>query len=190
MQRETIPQKNSLNVSQLRSLAKTVSTSLLDLPFEDEFFDATVSLHTIYHIHKDDQEKAVRQLLRVSKKGVPVIIIYSNPDKLLTRIKRNFRNPFQKSEPYKSNSDLLYFHAHPLEWWRKFEDTASVELHPWRFFTASDAHRLVPSNKVGSAILKGFLKLDELAPKLMTSWGAYPIIILRKGLNSKIVNRQ
>ena len=64
----------------LGSKGETHCASILDLPFPDNHFDAGVSLHTIYHIDQSNQEKAVRQLLRVMKPGAPLVIVYSNPD--------------------------------------------------------------------------------------------------------------
>ena len=46
-----------------------ILANLLDLPFDDSAFDCAISLHTIYHIDKEDQEGAVRELLRVTKSG-------------------------------------------------------------------------------------------------------------------------
>jgi len=43
--------------------------NFLDMDFENNFFDCTISLHTIYHIDKDKQENAVRKLLAVTKPG-------------------------------------------------------------------------------------------------------------------------
>ena len=54
--------------------------SFFDIPLEEDFFDCTVSLHTIYHIDKDKQEEAVRKLIKVTKPEKPVIIVYSNPN--------------------------------------------------------------------------------------------------------------
>jgi ubiquinone/menaquinone biosynthesis C-methylase UbiE len=150
-------------------------TSLLNLPFEDSSFDAVLSLHTIYHIDQDNQEQAVRELLRVSKPNTPVIIIYSNPDRLLAKAKRFFSKttPGDKSAP-------LYFYSHPLNWWRTFEDGASVEIFNWRSLTAKDAGRLIPNNILGKFCLRSLLKFENIFSKSSASLGAYPLIVLKK----------
>ncbi|MDZ7695441.1 MAG: class I SAM-dependent methyltransferase [Deltaproteobacteria bacterium] len=51
---------------------------LINLPFKDDVFDCAISLHTIYHIDKTQQEKAVRELIRVIKPNQNVIIVYAN----------------------------------------------------------------------------------------------------------------
>jgi ubiquinone/menaquinone biosynthesis C-methylase UbiE len=54
--------------------------SFFDIPLEDNYFDCSISLHTIYHIDENQQEEAVRKLIDVTKPGKRVIIIYANPN--------------------------------------------------------------------------------------------------------------
>ena len=92
--------------------------SFFDLEFENNFFDCSLSLHTLYHIDKTKQEEAVRKLLKITKKGAPLIIIYSNPKTLISKILNpliKVRNIFKKLKKIKSDQ-VLYFYAHPLEW--------------------------------------------------------------------------
>ena len=65
--------------------------------FKKNYFDCVLSLHTIYHIDKKLQFKAVNKLLNISKKKHPVIIIYSNPDTLLSKFKRIFTKKKNKN---------------------------------------------------------------------------------------------
>lgn len=60
--------------------------SFFELEFAPETFDCAISLHTIYHMDRDLQELAVRKLIAVCKPGAPVIIVYSNPQSLITRL--------------------------------------------------------------------------------------------------------
>ena len=62
------------------------------IKFKKNFFDCILSLHTIYHIDKNLQLDAVKKLLDISKKNSPIIIVYSNPNTILSRIKRVFTN--------------------------------------------------------------------------------------------------
>jgi len=61
--------------------------SFFDIPIDENFFDCTISLHTIYHIDKDRQEEAVRKLLHVTKPGKPVIVVYGNPNTLVSSLR-------------------------------------------------------------------------------------------------------
>ena len=69
---------------------KYYCNDFLKIKFKKNYFDAIVSLHTIYHIHKDKQAKVVKKLISISKKNSPIIIVYSNPNTLINSIKKIF----------------------------------------------------------------------------------------------------
>ena len=126
--------------------------SFFDIPMEDDFFDCAVSLHTIYHMHKDKQEEAVRKLIRVTKLGSPVIVVYCNPHTIISTISSSFpvralRKIKRISRRAKGGARLenradieqevsLYFYPHPIEWWDRFNDIAHVKVLPWRSFSS------------------------------------------------------
>ncbi len=151
-----------------------VQASILELPFPDAHFDAVVSLHTIYHIAREQQEAAVRQLIRVTKPGHRIVIVYSNPDRLLAVVKRKLSGRAGVA------SEPLYFHAHDLKWWSRFSDTSQVELHPWRALTAQDSKRLIPDNFLGKLAFRSLLAFEKLFPGVATRLGAYPVVVLTR----------
>ena len=146
--------------------------SLLELPFPDDFFDAAVSLHTIYHIER--QEDAVRQLLRVLKPGAPAVVVYSNPDRLAARLKSLVR---RKKSP---DSGPIYFFAHPLSWWRRFSDEAAIQIVPWRSLNANESRKLIPDNALGAGMFRAMLGFEKAFPRWATWSGCYPMIVLTK----------
>jgi ubiquinone/menaquinone biosynthesis C-methylase UbiE len=154
-----------------------VQASILNLPFPSDQFDAIVSLHTIYHIESGQQDAAVRQLVRVAKTGAPVVIVYANPNRLIQRARR-LASPFSRKQ--RPKPEPLYYHAHPLAWWDRFRDSASVKLHPWRSLTARESKTLIPNNVLGKILFRGVLATEDLLPGPMTALGAYPVIVLRK----------
>jgi ubiquinone/menaquinone biosynthesis C-methylase UbiE len=151
-----------------------VQASLLELPFPDAHFDAAVSLHTIYHIDGDRQEHAVRELLRVLKPNARAIVVYANPDRLAGRLKRLVRRTRSV------DSGPIYFFAHPLSWWGRFRDEATVEIVPWRSLNANESRRLIPDNALGRWIFRAVLGFERTFPGLATRWGCYPMIVLAK----------
>ena len=163
--------------------------SFFDIPLDESVFDCAVSLHTLYHIDKDKQEDAVRKLIRVTKPGKPVIIVYSNPHtigflfgpsftfRVLDRVRRFLRKREDKTE---QEGASLYFYPHPIEWWNRFKDTAKVEILPWRSFTAEVQKRLIPNNKIGTKILDLLFKLEERFPDFFMKHLEYPMIIITK----------
>jgi SAM-dependent methyltransferase len=151
-----------------------VRASLLELPFEDETFDATVSLHTIFHIDRDDQERAVAELLRVTKKNAPVVIVYANPNRLLGRIKRTLK---RRRQPELVTTPV-YYYAHPLSWWRRFMVAADVEIVSWRSLNARESRVLIPDNVLGRLQLRLLLRLEGGFPHALARLGAYVIVVL------------
>jgi SAM-dependent methyltransferase len=152
-----------------------VRASLLDLPFPDDHFDAAVTLHTIYHVDKDQQETAVRELVRVLKPGATAVVVYANPDRLVARLKAlaGRRKPSPDSGP-------IYFFAHPLAWWRRFSDEAAIQIVPWRSLNANESRRLIPDNAVGVAMFRALLRFERTFPRAATQLGCYPMIVLTK----------
>lgn len=151
-----------------------VRASLLDLPFPADHFDAAVSLHTIYHIDREQQEQAVRQLLRVVKPGARAVVVYANPNRLVASLKGLAR---RRASP---DSGPIYFFAHPLSWWGRFSDEAVVDIVPWRFLNANESRALIPDNAVGAGMFRSVLAFERALPGLATRLGCYPMIVLTK----------
>lgn len=160
--------------------------SFFDIPLEDDFFDCSVSLHTLYHIDKDKQEEAVRKLIKVTKPGKPVIIVYSNPNTITSSLislmplqtYRRVRNLLKKTK--KEHRASLYFHSHPIEWWNRFSNVADIKVLPWRSFDSYFQKILIPNNKVGSRVFTSLFKLEERFPDFFVKHFQYPMIILTK----------
>lgn len=156
--------------------------SFFDIFLENDFFDCSISLHTIYHIDKDKQEDAVRKLIRVTKPGKPVIVVYYNPNTLIrylkfpfSLIKRALRRIAGKE--YKPE---LYGYAHPIKWWDGFSDMADVKLLPYRSFNSGDQKRLIPNIRFGKKMLNVLYEMEERFPKFFVKYFEYPMIILTK----------
>ncbi len=160
--------------------------TLLNLPFDDDFFDAAVSLHTIYHIDRKDQEQAVRELIRVTKPRAPLIIIYANPQRPGNLIKTSIRRvlgvntSIRRVVGIKPKPSLLYYHAYPLNWWSRFEDVGSVEIKPWRMLTAGSSKRFIPNSEIGKKLFRSLTEMENNWEKLSVTLGAYPMIIINK----------
>jgi ubiquinone/menaquinone biosynthesis C-methylase UbiE len=159
--------------------------SFLDIQLDEDFFDCTISLHTIYHVDKDKQEEAVRKLIRVTKPEKPVIIVYSNPNTLihylafpfrLLRILRNLLN----REVDKKDKLGLYVYMYPIEWWNRFGDVADIRILPWRSFLSNHQKILIPNNKIGRKMFHILFNLEEKFPDFFVKYFQFPMIILTK----------
>lgn len=163
--------------------------SFFDIPLESNFFDCAISLHTIYHIDKDKQEKAVRKLIEVTKPERPVIIVYSNPNEFVSRLRsslplrilRRVRRDLKRPEKTAKGAEMrMYFYAHPIEWWNRFGDVADVKIFPWRSFRSSFQKMYIPNNKVGKKMFGILFNLEEQFPDFFVKHFAYPMIVLTK----------
>lgn len=146
--------------------------SFFDLSFEDNFFDCSLSLHTVYHMDAARQEEAVRKLVRITKPGAPVVITYSNPNTLIASIRSMLGRSAKEGE--------IYYHRHPLSWWSRFEDIAKVEIHPWRSFGAAAQKRLFPNNWLGRWMFRALFALEETFPRFFVKRFQYPMVALTK----------
>lgn len=164
--------------------------SFFDLELEDDCFDCAVSLHTIYHMDKDRQEEAVRKLIRVTRAGQPVIIVYSNPHSLAAAVSssrpvRFFRKAVDRLKggagkgPRVEPADL-YFHPHSIEWWDRFRDECEVRILPWRSFGADVQKRFFPDNRFGAALFAALFRLEERFPEFFARRGQFPMIVLTR----------
>ncbi len=144
----------------------------LNVKFKENFFDCTVSMHTIYHIAKNKQKKTVEKLIKVTKKNKPIIIVYSNPNTLISRLKNLFIKKKKKQQ--------IYFFCHPLKWWKQFENIADIKIVCWRSFAAQHQKLLFPNNFIGKIMLNILLKLEKKFPNFFYKNFQYPLIILNK----------
>lgn len=151
-----------------------VQASLLELPFPDDHFDAAVSSHVLYHVDATDQERAVRELLRVTKPGAPVLIVYTHdPLRRIRELLRPLKRALRGAPP-----TGLYVHAHPLSWWRRFEASANVEVVPLALLRHDHSARI--PDRALAPVLRAFAKAQKRLPSVAVQIAAYPLIVLRK----------
>lgn len=150
---------------------------LLDSDLADDFFDCSISSYSLYHVDADLQERVVRKLLRVTKPLAPVLVGYGNHSDLLSLVPSltaylDSRSAAQPPGPY-------YF-SHPLAWWKKFEDAASVTMHPLRTLDHAAQAALIPDGDVGKQLLTMLHEAEERHPDFFASWGRHYLVVLRK----------
>ena len=74
--------------SKLENRGEFILGSILDIPKPEDHFDAVYCAHVIYHIDRDHQDKAIRELIRVTKPGGRIVVIYINQASLPSRMAR------------------------------------------------------------------------------------------------------
>jgi ubiquinone/menaquinone biosynthesis C-methylase UbiE len=153
----------------------------MELEIPEGSIDAAVSLHTIYHIHADRQPAVVRKLLRILKPGGTLVVIYSNPKNIVSRVTAPIRRLLGRTNPKDgARPETIYFEPQPLEWWRQFEDAATVRIYPWRTFSTPVQKLLFPAGGLGRKMLAILFRLEDRMPDLFARIGVYPMIVLQK----------
>jgi SAM-dependent methyltransferase len=164
--------------NKIREHGVFLNGSFFDLELDSDTFDCAISLHTIYHIDRNLQEQAVRKLIRVCKPGAPIVIVYSNPDALLTKLAGMLRKP--KAIDNVSLNSGLYGFAHPVAWWNRFSDETEVCVYPWRSLSSGQQKRLIPNNRFGRTMLSVLYAAEEAFPRSFVRYFVYPMIVLTK----------
>ena len=157
----------------LRQNGKFYCQDFLGIKFKNNYFDCILSLHTIYHINKLKQKKVIKKLLSISKKNTPIIIVYSNPNTIIDKIKLLF---FYK----KSKKNDYYFFCHPISWWEQFKDDANIEFYPWRSLSSTHQKFLIPNNFLGKKIFKMLFYLEDKFKNFFIKNFQYYTVVLKK----------
>ncbi len=159
----------------LGNKGKYYCNDFFKIKLKKNYFDCILSLHTIYHIDKKLQAKAVRKLIDVSKKGAPIIIVYSNPNTLINRLKRLI---FKKK--VKKNKSNLYFFCHPIKWWSQFEKKTEIKIKPWRSFSSDHQKIIFPNNIFGKLMFKILFIIEKKFQNFFINNFQYYTVIIRK----------
>src|SRR5262245_7716028 len=149
--------------------------SILDIPLPDRSVDAVLCSHVLYHIHRDDQRRAVDELIRSTRPRGRVVIIYRNPRAPLAVIQRALRAVRVNRVLGK---EKLYVHAHPLSWWSQFSDRCTVRVEPCDVLSTSQARALLPTEGLRTRFFRWAAAYEDRHPGVATKLWAYPVIIL------------
>ena len=166
---------------------------ITNIPIQDNSCDTVLSQHTLYHIPKNDQSIAVKELYRVAKPEAKIVIIYnwfyhswfmniSLNIIQVYRILRHFAGKLYvrifKSKP------RLYFYAHSPRWFkRNFEFSSDIEIYCWRstnkYFLDTYVHKWL----FGKHLLNWLMGIENKHSKFMGLFGDYPAIVITKRKN-------
>ncbi len=159
---------------------------MTSLPLVNNCVDGVVSLHTIYHIPKEQQSKAVEQVYRVLKPSRSLVLVYSwgGRSLLMNALMMPFKvwNKLRASVRATDNAGAsLYFYAHSYPWYKKtIRDKYQAKLYPWRSVNVPFLKKYIHRVLMGRFVLKLIYQLENRCPHLMARIGAYPMIVIKK----------
>jgi ubiquinone/menaquinone biosynthesis C-methylase UbiE len=167
-----------------------VLCDMTKMPFKDGVMDGFVSLNTVYHIPKDEQATAIKELYRVlayQGKGVVVYDWYKHspwmnfwllPFRGTLFIKNRTAGLFRKMSGSKKEYKMLYFYAHNYEYFKN--NLPPFKLKVWRSVSVPFMKGYIHSWLFGSQILNWIYNKEEKEPEKCGLKGEYPMLVFEK----------
>jgi ubiquinone/menaquinone biosynthesis C-methylase UbiE len=167
-----------------------VLCDMTNMPFRDGVMDGFVSLNTVYHIPKDEQVTAIRELYRVlapNGKGVvvydwfkhsPWMNFWMLPFRGFVFIKNRVMDGIGRLFGTKGAERRLYFYAHHPEYFRK--NLPPYQLKVWRSLSVHFMRYYIHSWLFGKQILKWVYNKEERNPEECGLKGEYPMLVFEK----------
>ena len=164
---------------------------MTNLPVKDNQIEGFVSLNTIYHIPKDEQVKAITELYRVLQKGGKGVVVYDwykhspwmnislLPFRGVEFIRHRLRNLFAKASGKQKASKMLYFYAHPYEYFKQ-NLPMPFKLACWRSISVPFMKVYTHSALFGKQILDKIYRAEEKNPEKYGLKGEYPMFVFEK----------
>ncbi len=168
-----------------------VLCDMTNMPFKNDMIDGFISLNTIYHIPKDEQVIAMKELYRVlAPKGKGVIVYewfkhspWMNvgllPFRAAVFTKNRLNAAFSKLAGKRAPKKMLYFYAHPYEYFKK-NLPFSFQLKVWRSISVPFMKYYIHAPLFGKQILNWLYNKEEREPEKCGLKGEYPIFVFEK----------
>lgn len=163
---------------------------MTNMPFKNGVMDGFVSLNTVYHIPKDEQVTAIRELYRVlAKHGKGVVVydwfkhspwmnIWMLPFRAAVFLKNRLLDGVSKIAGTKGAERRLYFYAHKPGYFRA--NLPPYQLKVWRSLSVHFMRYYIHSWLFGKEILEWVYKKEEKEPELCGLKGEYPMLVFEK----------
>lgn len=167
-----------------------VLADITKIPFKDRVMDGFVSLNTLFHIPKDEQVTAVKELYRVLNDGGAGVVVYEwfkhspwmnfwlLPFRAVVFIKNRVRDQIARVAGKKNAPRTLYYYSHNPQYFKN--NLPPYQLYVWRSISVHFMRYYLHSWLFGKQILNWIYKKEEQAPELCGAKGEYPLLVFRK----------
>ncbi len=165
-----------------------------NIPLKDNSCDNVVSMHTLYHVPKEKQAKAMHEMVRVCQPGSKVVIAYNwgwhstlmNIALFPTRIVRLFQRLkkilFKKENQDKSSLKQLYFFSHRPSFFRKnAPQNAELEFNIQKSLHENFIKLYLGESRRSRKILQSIYNYESKYPRFFGKHGQFPLITITKG---------
>lgn len=167
------------------------------LPFSEGTFEGVVSLHTVHHVPSEQQGSVFWEMHRVQAEDSRAVVVYSwgshsklmqmlswpirQANRLIARRSTGARPVADQEVESLLKSPGTFTHHHEPSWIRsQLDRLQNYEIVVWRSVSTAFLRALIHRKAFGQGFLRMLYQVEELAPRLMGSWGQYPMIILSK----------
>jgi ubiquinone/menaquinone biosynthesis C-methylase UbiE/uncharacterized protein YbaR (Trm112 family) len=184
-----------------------IQCDITQLPLKSGSVDAFVSLHTIYHVPKERQALAFRELERVLKPGRKGAVVYTwgnhclamelvlhpiqvskhliksvLPASVLGRLRKASGKQTSASAVGQTQAEpKLYYHPHDRTWFqREIASTEGWDVRVWRSVSVPFLKLYVRSKFLGKQLLSIVFWIENAAPHVCGKFGYYPLLVYRK----------
>ena len=168
----------------------------------DRCLDAVISLHTVYHIPKAEQTRAVGEAYRVLRPGGKAVIVYSWKDApLMYRSMRAWRrliNFVRRRRPQRTgnaaNAPAAGEPAHPelfidqqkYDWYtRELRQPFRAQLKVYSTLSRSFSNTFLREKTFGKQVAGLIFRLENWLPGFFGRFGQYPTFVLHKPTDEK-----
>lgn len=167
-----------------------VLADMCNMPFRDKVMDGFVSLNTIYHIPKEQQALAIRELYRLlAEKGKGVVVydwfkhsqwmnIFLLPFRASVFLKNRLLSLIAKISGSEAPKKRLYFYAHTYRYFA--EQLPPFRLAVWRSLSVPFMRYYIHPFLFGKQILNWVYNKEEKQAELCGRKGEYPLFIFEK----------
>jgi ubiquinone/menaquinone biosynthesis C-methylase UbiE/uncharacterized protein YbaR (Trm112 family) len=165
------------------------------LPIASNEVDAVISLHTIYHVPRSEQTAAIDELMRVTRRGGRVVVVYvwaSSPAMsfcfglrrrlgLIRRFLRRRGQPQPSPAPGDSTKPALYFSPQNYDWFaREVAPRYGARLKTWSAVSMMFQERFFSDHGAGRFTVAVVRWLENAFPRLAGRYGQYPMFVIDK----------
>lgn len=172
-----------------------VLADVTELPLGDATVDGAVSLHTIYHVPREEQETAFHELYRVLTPGGRAAVVYSwgDPWSMRTlhaplavrrwgmRAQAALRSRIKAGNRADDPTDrALYFEPHDHKWFTGRNWEFDYRVSVWRTVSVSVLKIYAHERLAGRRLLRALYRLEERYPHVFGRVGQYPLIAIEK----------
>lgn len=164
-----------LSKNKLRDKGEYHKASVLDIPIPDKSVDAVLCAHMLYHVDRFNQETAVNEMIRVTKPGGRILIIYSNPQAPLMLIQRLLKVLRINKLLGKAK---LYVYNYPAQWWGKFRGRCMVTILPNDAISANQVKVLFPTGGLRKRFFRWASEFEDNHPECAARLWSYVTVVL------------